>query len=599
MGTFKTRRALAAGAFLAIAAILVCGTFWLTFASALDRMEERGRAELSLASGRLTGQLQRVRDLAVFLSDHPGLAPLAMTGRGDVGLAEGILQEMSDRTSAFRLALADNEGRVIAASGDWPASVAERPYFQRAMDGALGAFRHVESASGRRVFTYAAPMFSADGPVAGAVLASADVAAFERNWPSGTSAVIFTDLQGVVFSSNRSEFVLSKRFPGHPLVGRSGDFSGVELAQFPSYSARIAGTREFWSMQGGRYLPARALRLEQPLPVVGMTGEILLDLSPALTRAIWQAIAAAAICMAFGSAVFWFAERRRRLAGLLAAEAKANARLEARVAARTAELAEANADLTREIGERSEAEAALRKAQEDLVQAGKLSVLGQISAGIGHEMNQPLMAVRSFAENAKTLIARGRHEQATENLGRISELARRMGRIVANLRTFARPEPEAIADVDLVEAVDAALEMLGPNCARAGVEVDWRRPNSSVIVRGGEVRLQQVIMNLVSNAVDATKDRPEKRVKLEVTGDGGRVRLSVLDTGAGIAEPDRVFDPFYTTKEVEGSDGMGLGLSISSKLVRGFGGVLRGRNLPEGGAEFYVELLRAGKGDTT
>jgi two-component system C4-dicarboxylate transport sensor histidine kinase DctB len=205
-------------------------------------------------------------------------------------------------------------------------------------------------------------------------------------------------------------------------------------------------------------------------------------------------------------------------------------------------------------------------------------------------LNQPLMAIRSFAENAEAFLDRGNPEVAAQNLSRISELARRMGRIIKNLRAFAKQENEPLSDVDLVAVVDAAIEMVTSKISHAGVSLDWAAPPSAVMVRGGEVRLQQVVLNLISNAVDAMEETEDRRIEITLERKGPRVFLAVRDTGPGIAEPERIFDPFYTTKEIGSAEGMGLGLSISYGLVQSFGGQIRGRNHEEKGAIFTVEL---------
>ena len=154
----------------------------------------------------------------------------------------------------------------------------------------------------------------------------------------------------------------------------------------------------------------------------------------------------------FGAILFLTAERRQVLA-------RANAALESRVASRTAELSRINETLRSEIAERREAEAALKRAQDELVQVGKLSALGQMSAGISHELNQPLMAIRSFAENGTKFLERENTEQAQRNLSKIAELAGRMARIIKNLKAFARQESEPAARVDLVYVASAAMEL--------------------------------------------------------------------------------------------------------------------------------------------
>ena len=323
-----------------------------------------------------------------------------------------------------------------------------------------------------------------------------------------------------------------------------------------------------------------------------MQGEALVDIAPAMILASWQALVTAALGLAIGAFILGLMDRRQRLAERLEIEAAANARLEKRVQERTSALSDANLALRREVDERIAAEEALKRAQDDLVQAGKLSALGQMSAGISHELNQPLMAITSFAENGAAFLQRDRPERAAENLGRISEMAKRMGRIIRNLRAFARQEEQPVRPVDLGAVVEAVLLLSEGRIKREGVVLDWAPPEPPVMVRGGEVRLQQVVMNLVSNAMDAMEDREEKRLGVTIEG-GALVRLRVSDTGCGIDSTEKIFDPFYSTKEVGHSEGMGLGLSISYGIVQSFGGAIRGANRPEGGAVFTVELERA------
>ncbi len=560
------RRALRVLGFLALVAALAAGVHAWGFRAALSELSRRGASDLALASDRLTGELQRFRELAVLLAEHPVLPP-RLEG-ADGGEAQRLLRRTADKTGSLDIALVDVTGRELASASGGPAPGHQgTPWFERAMDGALGVDHLASARFGRRVFVFAAPVFSKEGPVIGSVVVATDIEGIEAAWRGDRPAIFFTDAAGTVFVSNRSE-----------LIGRGRDASGFG----PDSTARIGG-HEIWRIQAGPYLPEQALHLTRELPVIGLTGEALLDLAPARRIADLQAAAAAALCLAFGALLFLATIRRRTLA-------RANARLEERVARRTQALQAVNASLRREVAERSAAEARLTRAQAELVQAGKLSALGQMSAGISHELNQPLMAIRSFAENAETFLSRGNADAASRNLERISELARRMGRIIKNLRAFARQESEAVVDVDLGGAVDAAVEMASARARQAEVEIDWHRPNAPVVVRGGEVRLQQVVLNLVGNAIDAMEHAASKRISIGISRGSGRAILTVRDTGPGIGEPDRIFDPFYTTKEVGASEGMGLGLSISYGLVQSFGGAIKGRNHEEGGAVFTVEL---------
>ena len=560
------------GYILAVA-LLAGGVWWYGYGAALGQLESRGRSDLALAADQLTSELQRYRELAVLMADHPVVAGL-LYGDIDGEEAARLLLAVADKTGALDIAVVSPSGRDLArAQAVVAGSHRGQADFERAMDGALGVEHLYSESFRRRAFTFAAPVFSPEGPVAGAVIVTADVEEVEAALRGDRPAVFFTDDRGVVFVSNRSELVFSTR------TGSDGG----QLAAFVSYRETIRHGLTLWQVDGGRYLPSEALHLEQPLPVIGLNGEVLLDVAPAHQIAFLQAAATVALCLAFGAILFLATERRRSLA-------RANLELEARVARRTEELEHANRDLRHEVAERTDAEVRLKKAQADLVQAGKLSALGQMSAGISHELNQPLMAIRSFAENAEAYLQRGMPDVAAQNLARISELARRMGRIIKNLRAFAKQESEPLSDVDLVAVVDAAIEMGTSKISHAGVSLDWAAPTSAVMVRGGEVRLQQVVLNLISNAVDAMEETEDRRIEIALGREGGRVHLSVRDTGPGIAEPEKIFDPFYTTKQIGSAEGMGLGLSISYGLVQSFGGQIRGRNHPDRGAIFTVEL---------
>jgi two-component system, NtrC family, C4-dicarboxylate transport sensor histidine kinase DctB len=562
-------------AFLAAVAALSATVWFYGYVQALGQLSRRAEADLELAGDRLGAQLQIFRELAVLMADHPALSVLDTPQQRDA--ARALLQEVADKTGALDMIFADTSGRVLAAAGGGEGrDLSAERYFTRAMQGALGSGHGIQQPPQRRVFTYAAPAFAADGTVRGAVIVMVDVEDVEQTWRGTTPAVFFTDEVGEVFVSNRSELLFWRR---------SGDAPGIAPRTGPAgaFASRRIGPYEIWRTAWGPYIPARALHLAADLPVIGMTVEVLVDAAPARRLALLQAAAVAGICLAFGAMLYLATERRRTLA-------LANAVLESRVGARTAELSRANTALRREIDERHEAEAALKQAQVDLVQAGKLSALGQMSAGISHELNQPLMAIQSFADNGALYLQRGRVSEAGENLGRIAELTRRMGRIIKNLRAFARQESAAAARVDIVATIATAIELTQTRLDRDGVTLDWVPPRAPVWVRGGEVRLGQVFVNLINNASDAMAGQDGKCVAITLRVSGDRVRVEVADNGPGIDDPERIFDPFYSTKPVGASEGMGLGLSISYGLVQSFGGAIRGRNRDAGGAVFTVEL---------
>lgn len=581
-GETMPRRFGAILAFLSSVAGFSALVWWFAFTAALTPLAERGRADLSLASDRLLSELQRFRQVGVLLSTHPSLVGLVQGGVNPD--AFNVLRSVADKTGPLEILLAGRNGDVLASSEGVDTeekNQSMKPYFERAMDGAMGADHLQLPDSGARVFYFSSPILQG-GAALGAVVVKVDVEAVEESdWRGDPQAIFFTDEQGIVFVSNRSELLFRDR---------NSVAKPDEPSTFMDFTTRIFAGHEIWRIKAGPYIPSAALHLTQPVPVIGMTGEVLISTAPAQRNALLQALVAAALCITFGAFLYVAAERRRGLAELLAVEAEAKAELEGNVAARTRELSNVNNDLRHEIAEREEAEAALKQAQSDLVQASKLTALGEMSAGISHELNQPLMAIRSFAENAEVFLERGDEKTTAQNLTKISELARRMGRIIKNLRAFARQENEPITDVDLGAVVDAVLDMSQARLKDEDVSVDWTRPVEPVWARGGEVRLQQVLTNLLTNALDAMDATKGKKVDIWIDENEAVKLIHLRDYGPGIAAPEKIFDPFYSTKKVGAAEGMGLGLSISYGLIQSFGGNIRGRNIPEGGAEFVVEL---------
>lgn len=560
---------------LMVAAVvgLAATVWWHSMTQSVAALESRGKSDLAVASDRLVSNLLRFRLLVTWVASGPQMKP----GVASATEIASVLQRANDTSGALDFVLIDRDRRVIAsASGQGPFAWLHKPFVNRAFNGALGRDVMNSGTFGRRAYYFAAPVFSKDGSVARVLVAIVDLQAIEAEFGGSKPVVFISDASGQIYFSNRSELVLLQR--GKTSVGGAN----VVSKRFLGHRSVHKFGADIWTLSAGRYLPERAIHISRDLPVIGMRAEALVGLKPAFEEAWLQAAVAGMAGLLFAAAIFFFAMQRRVLA-------KANEALEGRVRKRTHELSELNASLRAEVAERQEAENALRRAQADLVQAGKLSALGKMSAGISHELNQPLMAIQSFAENAVTFLDRGDSAMTARNLQRIGDLARRMGRIIRNFRAFARQEKETVHKVDLVPAVEAAVDLCAQRLEEQGVTLARSLPDAPVWVQGGEVRLQQVVLNLISNAIDAMECSDERRISLSIDP-GTPVVLTVRDTGPGIEAPEKVFEPFYTTKEIGETEGMGLGLSISYGLVQSFGGSIRGANDPRGGAVFTVEL---------
>ncbi len=563
-----------------MAAPLLWGVWRWSYNEALDQLEVRGQGSLSLASDRLVSQFARYRQLPVVLSDNPVLRDAAVRNPKESFQDISIfLEHVADVTGALDILLLDRSGITLAAA-NWQegsfigVNFAGRPDFVRAMNGALGFYHSQENADDPRGFYFTTALREDAGNITGGVSIKVDLEALEVEWRGDPEIIFFTDANGVIFIANRQSLLLRVYGDYDALMSNeteSGRYVRARLqTMFPFVEDNKFGHTR-WVQSGDAEIPLRSLYLKTPLPVIGMTGNILLDLRPVEAQARLRTALVAAFLVMLGLFIMNLQQRRRILAERLEIEEKSTAELEIRVAERTAQL---------------------RSANDNLVQAGKLAALGQMSAGISHELNQPLAAIQSYAENAVILLERERMGEASKNLDKISSLAGRMGRIIRNLRAFSRKEGEPATQVDLVKVVEDTLELAGIRLREKHVVVHWVKPAAPVLVNGGGVRLQQVVLNLISNATDAMEGQGDAQIWIDISRNGA-VYLKVRDNGPGLEDKDKIFEPFYTTKPVGKGDGMGLGLSISYGIVQSFGGQIVGENHPGGGAVFRIELTPA------
>ena len=336
------------------------------------------------------------------------------------------------------------------------------------------------------------------------------------------------------------------------------------------------------------------LAVSRNLPGTAWHLIVFSSLQPVAREAMQYALLVVA---ALASLVLWllYQRQRRRVIqarlGLQAVLESANRDLEQKVAARTEDLTRTVETLEAEVHERMQAETTLREAQEELVQAGKLAVLGQLATGITHELNQPLGAVRTLAGNSIEFLKRGDQQTAEKNLRIVCDLADQMGGIIQPLKSFARKAPATAARVDVAHPVGNALFLLDQSLRRSGVRVSNDCAPEEWFAWCDANRLQQVLINLIGNAADAMHACPERVLEIAPSrAADGRIALTVSDTGCGLPADalDRIFEPFFTTKGA--GEGLGLGLAISRDIVRDFGGELLAENRTEGGARFIILL---------
>lgn len=546
-------------------------------------------AELARANaGLLTSELQKFRLLPLVLTEYPDVPALLDAPSATVAArVNARLELLARRTDAAAIYVIDARGRTVAASNHrLPTSFVGqnygfRPYFRDAMrDGSaeLFALGTISGMPGlylaQRIGTLARPL--------GVVVVKIEFERVQSAWAAQQGTTIVTDRHGVVIVTGRPDWRFRAVAPlsaeSRRAIRSSRQYGTLPLSPLPLTIAG-ADVRQADPDAAGRVASVAA-------PLAGARLHVLMPLRPALASANANArlVTLAALALIVGALVLvWRARERQQL------QAAARAALEAQVAERTAELRETNKQLEAESAERARADQRYRAAREELAQASRLGSLGQITAGVAHEINQPVAAIRTFADNARQLLDRGETARATDNLGRISALTERIGTITAELRNFARKRTPEIGAVEIGSALDSVMLLIGDRVRAAGVAFE-RRGDLTVRVIADRVRLEQVLINLVQNALDALGSTEAPRVILAVEAAAERARITVTDNGPGVPPDlrDQLFTPFVTGREA----GLGLGLAISRDIARDFGGELILVQTGEG-AQFELTLLRA------
>ncbi len=558
-----------------------------------ERVAEQNAQTLELYVANLRGTLRRYEALPHILGDLPALraALRAAEDADTINAANQLLKRVRDQSGADVIYLMNPAGLTLAASNwsEFDAFVgrnfAFRPYFREALAGRLGQFFGLGTTSGKRGYFFAAAV--RDGhEVLGVLVVKVDLDHTETLLGSTPEQLLVTDAHGVVILTSRPDWRF--RATRELSAGERADIAAN--LPYPTQTPQpLALVERDW------------LRQSSTLEETGWTASILAPRS-LIERPVQSVMASAgASLLAVLLLAAVLLQRRRHLLERLAIDARTRRELEQRVAERTEDLLALTERLKQEVLEREQAQQELVRAQDELVQAGKLSALGTMSASISHELNQPLAAIRSYADNAGVLLDHGRVEDARGNLKLISELTARMASIISHLKAFARRDRKAPETVALQPALDDALALLAQR--RRALEVELLRdlPDATLWVQAGETRLRQVLGNLLANAFDAMSEKaPPRRLWLSAQPlADGRISLTLRDNGPGFSAEalERAREPFFTTKTT--ARGLGLGLAICDSLTRALGGELLLANHPQGGALVTLNLLPASAGPGT
>ncbi|MFF8802125.1 MULTISPECIES: ATP-binding protein [unclassified Methylobacterium] len=559
--------------------------------------DARQRAEIYAQS--LEGAIERFGFLPAAAALDPRVRALiaAPDDPAQVAIVNDYLKRLTGAAGAGVVYLLLPSGLTLAASNwDTPQSYvgqdfSYRPYFTEGLAGRTGRFYAVGTLTGVPGYFISAPIVI-DGTVRGVMATKIDLDPLETVWREGSDRVLVADANGIVFLA--SDPALKFR-PTKPLDAAARE--GMERTRQygrerapPVDLGRVEDVGGVPLVEGSEASPhAHALYEERALPDHGWTLLLFADAAPVAIAGRSARAGASLALIVLGLIGLYGRQHLRRVRENRAAQRE----LEAKVKARTADLSAANGRLADEIAVRARAESDLRAAQGELVQAAKMATLGQMAAGITHELNQPLAAMRGLADNARAFLHQGREEEAAANLDRIVSLVDRLGKITGQLRSFSRRSGTERVAVDVAAAVAESLAILAPRIRASAAQVTTDLDPAAQWVVFEPIRLSQVLVNLVGNALDAVKGRAGAHVAVRAWAGEGHVVLSVEDNGPGLdgAALTRIFDPFFTTKPA--GEGLGLGLPISLAIAREFGATLRPRPIAGGGLAFDLVLEAA------
>ena len=575
------------------AIVLVCvlvgyASYRVVFSREIERESARNRQHLETLSLSISATLQKYNELPLVIAqDRRVRNALAQPNKGTVLAEANLYLEQINQILGTETIYAMNEHGLTLLSSNWnkPDSYvgdnyAFRPYFMDAINHGAGHFYGIGIASGKAGYYIAHPIRFEQG-LRGVLTIKIGLADIQKALSETKTDLIVLNGDGIVILSSTPEYryhrtreldavameriAATKQFPGQPLDPLDIHGQIINIAA-PEADALTVGDRS----------------MVQAVPL-GQRGWQIAQISD--TREARNYAMASALAISFGLGFllmmvvsFYYRRQEQREKRQLYAD------IDVKIAERTVEL-------TDKITELERAELVLRRTRDEAVQAGKMAVLGQMAAGITHELSQPLSAIQLYAGNTRKLIDAGHLAVASENVDNINALVARAGSILSELKTLYRNEATQVEPVPLRAVVENALLVMNPFLENHAIALSVRIADETVM--GSRGKLEQVFVNLLSNAVDVLGARTDGRIEIVSERVGDSVIVRVRDNGPGIAEHQvaHLFEPFFTTKP--SGQGLGLGLAISRFIVDSVGGEIKCANLPQGGLEFTLHLRSA------
>ena len=556
--------------------MLAVGTVYITNQLLTARFTQstlqRAQLRLALYSGNMVSELQRNSIVPRLLASDAEL--IGALNSNDYQRTSQRLLSFVDEIGAAAILLLDSDGLVVAATNRNRLGETQRnlPHFREAARASQTVFTTHKHDMDVYDFAYSRKILSNNKPL-GVIVVEVDLRKFQSAWAGISDAVIVAAAGGQILLATENSWV------GLP------EWEALALRSAPSAIDRaIQATQDWTVLSADAYMQGKAvMRQELRVPFRGWN-MVLFTTYGGIRQRVNTVLALEIMGFSIFLALAFYQLSRQTLTRALFFQQE------------SVDLRQLNIHLQREISERKKVEKNLEVAEQTLAQSSKLAALGEMSAAVSHELSQPLAAMKTYLAGAKLLLQRKRLEEALSSFQRIDDLIGRMSAITRQLKSYARKGGEELVPVDVRMAVNGALEIMEPQLKSRQISLSKTMPSAPVMILGDQLRLEQVVVNLLRNALDAISAVPTPEIELLLLG-GETASLTVRDNGEGISDLDDLFEPFFTTKKP--GDGVGLGLAISSGIITDLGGRLVARNSETTGAvfEFTLPILNTDKSE--
>ena len=592
----KTLILLSAVVLLAMTALLA-GQYAQHFAQA--SLLKRSAQSLDVYADELAREIDKYAALPAVIAQHPVFQNYLTEPDNPLWLdrVNRHLELVNDLSRAMDTYLINTEGLVVASS-NWQSEnsfmgedLSFRPYFTQALQDGSASYFALGTSSRKRGYYFASLIESENEPV-GVLIVKIDMTALEESWSDDAQIIIVTDEDGVIFLSTHQQWLYKSLQPLNKAdllrIESSLQYADITVSPLPISERRRMANNTMLTFSDTDGNQTSYFQYSMSTPQKDWHIHILSDCSEMIAPVRTFVMTICSLVLMLMMVGFLIYTKKQNKKHRDALEKQAYELLEKTVDDRTRLLRE-------EIRERQQAESQLREAQNNLVQAAKMAAVGQMSTSITHELNQPLGAIRNFADNALVYLSRGNHETASSNLVRICSMTDRMNGIMQHLKLFARKTPMALESVSIVDVLNDTLVIMERAMREAEVTLLQHDLDRRVKVKAEPVRLQQVFTNLLQNAIDSMCNSQHRVIEISMTQQQDRIQLIVTDSGSGIDDELRkhLFEPFVTTKT--GGDGLGLGLAITHQIIQQFGGEITVDTSRAGGARFCLTLVSAGR----